>query len=170
MGISDYLRDQRVPFELLLHWQAPCASVRARNLRVTGQRVAKAVLIRSDDGYLLAVLPATHRIDLARLGDVLGLRALRLATEAETESVFHDCEPGALPPFGRLYGLTTVVDASLAGAAEILILGNLRHQSLRLHYRDFEAIEQPVRARFAVPAAPGATQPVTAPAQTGFSQ
>ncbi len=150
MGICDYLRSHRVHFEVLLHPPASCALRLAQRLHVPGRVVAKAVLLRSGGTYLLAVVPATHRVDLARLEAAVGARELMLATESEIQSIFDDCEYGALPPFGRKYGLATVVDASLAGTAEIVAEGNLRHQCVRLRYRDFEALEAPIRARFAI--------------------
>ena len=159
MIIRDYLRSRHVPFETLLHRPTPSATRLAQCVHVPGGRVAKGVLIRTGAGYVLAVVPATHRVDLDRLSVVLGTRELRLATEDELEPVFHDCERGALPPFGRLYGLTTVVDASLAGGAEIVVEGNTRHEGLRLRYRDYEAVEAPLRARFASAIAPRRRRP-----------
>jgi Ala-tRNA(Pro) deacylase len=154
MCISDYLRSRHISFETLLHQPSPSATKLAQSVHVSGRHVAKSVLLRAGEKYVLAVLPATHRIDLPRLAYVLDYRDLRLASEDEVEHVFNDCERGALPPFGRLYGLRTVVDASLAGGAEIVIEGNLRHQGVRMRYRDFEAIELPLRARFASEIAP----------------
>jgi Ala-tRNA(Pro) deacylase len=154
MSISDYLRSRHISFETLLHQPTPSATKLAQSVHVSGRHVAKAVLIRADHRYVLAVLPATHRIDLPRLAFVLDCPKLRLATEDEVEHVFNDCERGALPPFGRLYGLKTVVDASLAGGSEIVIEGNLRHQGVKMRYRDYEAIEAPLRARFATEIAP----------------
>jgi Ala-tRNA(Pro) deacylase len=154
MGICDYLRGRQIPFETFLHQPAPSATKLARSVHVPGRRVAKAVLLRGARGDVLAVLPATHRVDLERLARVLDEPSLRLATEDEVERVFVDCERGALPPFGRLYGLTTVVDASLAGGPEVVFEGNFRHKGVRMRYRDYEAIEAPIRARFAEPIAP----------------
>ena len=159
MGIGEYLRSQHVPFEAFLHAPAPSATRRAQSVHVAGQRVAKGVLVQSGTGYVLAVLPATHRIDLAKLAGILGTTAVQIAGEDEVERVFHDCERGALPPFGRLYGLPTVVDASLSGGAQIVIEGNARHEGLRLRYRDYEAVESPTRARFAEPITPRRKRP-----------
>lgn len=167
MCIREYLRGRSVPFTLLLHPPAPTASQLAQSMRVPGQQVAKAVLVRivpdveppaaaEAVDYVLAVLPATHRVELARLAAVLGLpvRAVRIASEDEVERVFQDCERGALPPFGHLYGLTTVVDTSLAAGPEIVVEGNLRHEGLRIRYRDYEAVVAPTIARFATPTTP----------------
>jgi Ala-tRNA(Pro) deacylase len=149
MCIRDYLSGRQVPFEVILHNPAPCATRFAQSLHVPGDRVAKAVLLGAGDGYVLAVLPATHRIDFDRLTEALGVGGLRIAREDETEQVFHDCERGSVPPFGRLYGLTTVIDDSLADGTDIVFEGNLRYEGVRMRYRDYEALETPVRARFA---------------------
>jgi Ala-tRNA(Pro) deacylase len=154
MGIRDYLNSRHVAFEVMLHRPAPCASRFAQSLHVPGDRVAKSVLLGAGEGYVLAVLPATHRIDFDRLTAALGVGDLRMADENEIEHVFYDCERGSVPPFGRLYGLTTIIDASLAGGAEIVFEGNMRHEGLRMRYRDYETLEGPVRARFASVAEP----------------
>ena len=58
-----------------------------------------------------------------------------------------------MPPFGRLYGLTTIVDSSLAGGSEVAFMGNTRHEGVRMRFKDYEAVESPIRARFASPIA-----------------
>lgn len=156
MSIRDFLRSQSVPFTALLHPPAMSAARRAQRVRVPGQQVAKGVLVHADQGFVLAVVPSTYRVDLSRLALVLDRKVgdLRIATEDEVETVFADCERGALPPFGHLYGLITVVDSSLASVGEIVVEGNTRHEGIRLRYRDYEALERPLRARFASPISP----------------
>jgi Ala-tRNA(Pro) deacylase len=154
MSIGDYLQSRQIWFEIMLHRPAPSAMKRAQSVHVPGRKVAKGVLVKSPRGDVLVVLPATHRIDMERLAGILGERQVRLATEDEVESIFLDCERGALPPFGRLYGLRTVVDESLAREGEIVFVANRRHEGLRMRYRDYEHIEAPTRSRFAVPITP----------------
>lgn len=154
MGIQELLRNRRVRHECVWHRPECSSSRRAKSVGVPGGRVAKSVLVRAGTGYVLAVLPSTCRIDWARLAGALCCPEMRLATEEEVAEVFHDCERGALPPFGRLYGVPTVVDSSLAGGCELVVEGNLRHLDVKLRYADFEAIERPIRARFAEPVAP----------------
>ena len=149
MCIRDYLRSRSVRFQVLLHRPAPSAARMAETVHVPGRTVAKAVLIRAGDAFALAVLPATHRIDLDRLATILGIDDPRISTEAEVMSIFHDCERGALPPFGRLYGLTTLIDTSLAGGSEVVFVANSRHEGIRMRFRDYEALETPMRGRFA---------------------
>ena len=162
MCIRAFLQSRSARFEVLLHRPAHSAAHLAGSLHVPGRAVAKAVLVRAGDAFALAVLPATHRVDTGRLAEVLGVAALRIATEAEVEAVFADCEPGALPPFGRLYGIRTIVDASLAAGSEVAFMGNTRHEGVRMRFKDYEAIEAPTRARFASPIATRKPRPLKA--------
>jgi Ala-tRNA(Pro) deacylase len=150
MLIRDFLASRHVWFETLLHCPAPTASKRAKRVHVTGRRVAKGVLIKAPGGDALVVLPATHRIDLERLAAVLGEKQVRIATEDEVERVFANCERGALPPFGRLYGLRTVVDSSFESCGEFVFVANVRHEGIRMRYGDYAAIENPIHAPVAL--------------------
>ena len=76
-----------------------------RRQRMPGKEIAKSVLVRTNHGYALAVLPATHRVDLEQLRQDLGEETIALASENEMQQVFPDCERGAMPPFGSLYDL-----------------------------------------------------------------
>jgi Ala-tRNA(Pro) deacylase len=163
MYVVDFLRTRGVWFEALLHRPASSSAKRARSVHVPGRRVAKSVLIRAGDSFVLALLPSTSRIDLGRLSEVLGAPAarIRLATPDEMMDLFPDCEPGVVPPFGRLYGLTTLVDLGLAESAEIIVGGNMRHEGLRMFFRDFQALEEPLRASFTRPIGPDSHQPIS---------
>jgi Ala-tRNA(Pro) deacylase len=159
MSVRDLLARNHVEFETLLHCPASSSSRRAQQLHVSGTHVAKGVLIRSGESHVLAVLPASARIDLEQLSTVLGGAVVTLASEDEVELVFGDCERGALPPFGTLYGVRTIVDSSLADQEKIVCLGNSRHEGLCLRYRDYELIETPLRARFATKTVPSGPAP-----------
>ncbi len=156
MSIRDYLQGRSVRFSIVLHRPAPTATKLAHCVHVSGTRVAKAVLVRLGGvgSYALAVLPATHRIDLQRFDALLGVVGSAIAREAEVESTFPDCECGALPPFGRLYGLPTVVDASLVGVPEIVFDANSRFEGVRMELRDYLQIELPTVGEFARRVAP----------------
>jgi Ala-tRNA(Pro) deacylase len=152
MYILDFLRSRDVWFEALLYRPASSSAKRARSAGVPGRRVAKAVLVKTGDSFVLAVLPSTSRIDLSLLSQVVGAPAseVRLATSDELLAMFPDCELGVVPAFGRLYGLTTLVEAALAEGSDILVGANTRHEGLWMHFRDFQALEQPMRASFCV--------------------
>jgi len=164
MYIHDFLRSRGVWFETLLHQPASSSAKRARNARVTGRRVAKAVLVRVGDSFVLAVLPASAIIDMDRLSQVVGspLSEIRLATSDELLAMFRDCEPGVVPPFGRLYGLPTLVDSGFSEIDDIIVSANTRHEGVWMHFRDFQALEGPKRGSFSRPIASG---PGTTPAR-----
>lgn len=156
MYIIDFLRSRGVWYESLLHRPATSSTRRAGCVHVPGHQVAKAVLVRAGDAFVLAVLPATSQIDLVRLSGVLEAPAalVRLATLEELFEVFPNCEPGVVPPFGRLYGLKTLVDSGLADSPEIVVGANTRHEGLRMLFSDFQKLEEPLPASFTRPLAP----------------
>jgi Ala-tRNA(Pro) deacylase len=156
MYVLDFLRSRGVWFEALLHRPATSSTKRAESVHVPGCRVAKAVLIRVSDSFVLAVLPSTSRIDLAQLSEVVGKPSscVRLATPNELFELFRDCEPGVVPPFGQLYGLKTVADSELWQSPEIVVVANTRHEGLRMLFNDFQMLEEPVRATFTHPVVP----------------
>lgn len=149
MSIHSYLQSSRVSFATFLQRPAATSSRRARSVHLPGRMVAKGVLVQAGERYLLAVLSSTERIDLARLSEVLGGLPARLADEDEVARVFGDCERGAVPPFGRAYGLPTLLESGLTTVAELVCVGNQRHEGIRLSLADYESIEGPLRARFA---------------------
>jgi Ala-tRNA(Pro) deacylase len=148
MRVLQYLADQRVAFETLYHAPAYSAQRRARRLHVPGRFLVKCVLLRGPSGHVLAVLPATHRVDLALLEGVLG-GAVRLAQREEVPARFGDCEWGALTPFGSLYDLPTLLDDSLDPGDVIVFEGHSHAEAIRMRCRDFERLERPRRLRFA---------------------
>src|SRR5262245_24591100 len=107
MRLDDFLKDRHVSFERLRHRPAYSANRVAQALHVPGNEMAKTVLLRAGRGYALAVLPATHRVDLTLLGHELGEEHVEMASEEEMDGLFPDCERGALPPFGSLYNVPT---------------------------------------------------------------
>ena len=152
MKVREYLSDERVPFDVVYHHDTYDAQRMAETLHVPGSEVAKTVLLRADHGYayIVAVLPATKRIDFAKAAKVLGGSHLELATEMEIAEHCPDCELGALPPFGSEYGMKTIVDMSLIGDEEIYFEGDSHHESIRMRFEDYRRLEQPIVASFAV--------------------
>jgi Ala-tRNA(Pro) deacylase len=151
MNICKFLEGRGVAFDVLSHPSAYDAQHLAQSLHVPGREVAKTVLLRANHryGYLVAVLPATKRIDLERLSRQLCGCEVELATEAEIAEHCPDCEFGVLPPFGSQYAMTTVVDESLAGDPEIVFEGNSHEEAIRMKFRDFMRIEEPLILAFA---------------------
>jgi Ala-tRNA(Pro) deacylase len=148
MRIADFLAARRVAFESLYHPPAFTAQKLAKYLHVKGERVAKGVLLRGPHGYLLAVLPATHRIDLEAVAAHAG-GPVRVASEQEVACVFRDCEWGVVPPFGNLYDLPTLLDESLRPEMLVVVETHTHVEAVRLRCADFEQLAVPARLCFA---------------------
>lgn len=150
MNIEKFLREHGIEFKVLPHQTAYDAQHVAQALHVPGRKVAKTVLLRANHryGYLVAVLPATKRIDLEQLSKLLCGCQVELATEAEIAEHCPDCEFGVLPPFGSQYAMQTVVDESLANDNEIVIEGNTHNEAIRLNFNDFMRLEEPLILAF----------------------
>ena len=147
MRVSEYLHEQHVPFETMIHPPAFTAQKLARFLRVSGRKVLKSVLLIGARENFLALLPATHHVDLQAVSAAVG--PVRLATEEEVNDQFRDCERGAVTPFGRLYGLATLLEDSIAPDTQILFEAERHAIAIRMRCQDFETLEEPRRLRFA---------------------
>jgi Ala-tRNA(Pro) deacylase len=113
--VQSYLDEHQTPFDMVAHRHSASSLNSASEAHVLPSRVAKAVLLedeRERNHFLMAVIPATHRVEIARLSRHIG-RPVHLATEKDAAGVFPDCEPGAIPAIGPAYGLETVLDDSL---------------------------------------------------------
>ena len=129
--VQRYLKDRGVPHEVFTHPVTGSSTETAQSAHVSGDRIAKTVVLRvgdAADGYLLAVLPASHHLSLELLQGWLG-KSVVLASEQEIGKLFPDCELGAIPPLGEAYGLDAVLDDSLAGLDEVCFEGG-DHRSL----------------------------------------
>jgi Ala-tRNA(Pro) deacylase len=104
--VQGFLEGSHIPYEVLAHPLAFTAQGVAHASHVSGWQMAKVVVVRSSAGpSFMAVLPASCRLDLKHLETVSGWKGLTLVPEAEMHDAFPDCETGAMPPFGSLYGL-----------------------------------------------------------------
>jgi Ala-tRNA(Pro) deacylase len=140
--ITSYLDERGIPFQVAIHSPRMTAQQIAAATHISGKRFAKTVVLKSDGGYLLAVVPAAESIDLGRFRDVLGA-GLDLASEQELDPLFPNCETGAMPPLGGLFGLPVVVDACLARQESIAVNGGTHTDVIELKWADYAAAEHP---------------------------
>ena len=144
MNIQQYLTENDVDYEALPHREAFTASRLANILHEPGDYVAKTVLLKADGEYVLAVLPASYILELSLASAEIGCECLELAHEDELADLFPDCEVGAVPPFGSLYGLKTWVDSRLAEDDHIVFDGQSHHEALRMSFASYQALEDPL--------------------------
>lgn len=108
-----------VDFKILRHQHTATSAETAHSAQVGEDKLAKAVALKDEVGPLLAVLPASHSLDLGGLRQLLHRPALALMREEELSEVFFDCEQGAVPPLGPDYRIPTVVDKALTEQEDI---------------------------------------------------
>lgn len=144
MNVQEFIGRSGRTCELLPHPATFTAQRTAQAVHVPGDEVAKTVILRVDGEAVMAVVPATHRIDPEKVRGLLGAEVVELADEAEFTRLFPDCELGALPPFGSQYGMKTIVDEALARDERIVIESNTLEEAIRMRYDDFAALERPL--------------------------
>ncbi len=122
MTVQQYLADHEVEYEAVAHPLTKSSMESAQASHVTGDRIAKGVVLKAEDGYLLAVLPASHHIRFGYLTEWLD-EDVGLATEEEIRTLFADCEIGAVPAVGDAYGLEVIMDDSVTEQSEVYFEG-----------------------------------------------
>jgi Ala-tRNA(Pro) deacylase len=143
-SVMNTLTSANIVYEVVAHPKSFSSSETAAVAHVADDHIAKGVLLRDTTGYLLAVIPASQWVDFKRLQQDLG-RELKLASEAEIERLFVDCDPGAVPPLGRVYGVETVMDEALTSLAHVYFESGDHERLIKVNGEQFKALMQGVR-------------------------
>jgi Ala-tRNA(Pro) deacylase len=149
--IHEFLREAHVPYTVVPHRPAFTAQEEAAAMHVPGRDWAKVVVCFIDGEPVEAVVPAPSVVNLDRLLELASGRDIRLASEEELRRLFPDCEIGAMPPFGPLYGQTVYVDALLALEPKILFNAGTHRDAMAMRWNDFVKMVNPIVGRFAEP-------------------
>ena len=147
--LEAYLREQDVPFESQSHRVAYTAQDVAAIEHIPNQLMAKVVMVFADSKLTMLVLPASHRVDLTRVGSAIGAKEVFLAGEHEIGEAFSDCEVGAMPPFGNLYGMPVYVDRLLAEDETIVFQVGTHTDTISMKYTDYARLVRPKVVEFA---------------------
>ena len=143
-----YLDAKGVRYDVLPHPHSSSSLETAREAHVRPEKLVKPVLLEDERGYVMAIVPASHRVDLGRLNQQLH-RELELAREREIVELFHDCDRGALPALGTPYRVPTVYDDALEGSSEIYFEAGDHEDVVHLRGRDFlRLLEGSLHGRF----------------------
>ena len=141
--LKAFLDREKIKYVTITHSPAYSAQDTAASAHIPGKELAKTVILKIDDKMVMAVLPASHWVDLELLEQATGADVVELANEQEFEDMFPDCEIGAMPPFGNLYGMDVYVSSSLADDEEIAFNAGSHTELIRLTYMDFDSLVQP---------------------------
>lgn len=141
--LANWLSASGVKYDVTFHRTAYTAQDVAASENISGYEVAKVVMAVVDGKLAMLVLPAPHRVDLSTLTKALGAREARLAAEHEFANMFPDCEVGAMPPFGNLYGVPVYVDPILITHPRIVFNAGSHRETMAIAYADFQRLVQP---------------------------
>ena len=141
--LKAFLDEQHVKYVSIQHSPAFTATEVAASAHVAGRDFAKTVVMKVDGEPTLLVLPATRRLLLQELREMLETEFVKFATESELRAWFPDCELGAMPPFGNLYGMKVYVTASLAHEHEIAFNAGTHTEIIKMAYADFARLVKP---------------------------
>jgi len=135
--LKAYLEKNKITYEVIAHPATSNARASARAAHIPGENMLKSVVVHCDEGYVLAVVPSTHRVELGSLQEIIEKR-LGLATEEEVGDLFNDCQLGAVPPLGEPYGLTVLLDDSLDDIKDIFFEAGDHESLIHVEAADFK--------------------------------
>ncbi len=141
--LKKFLDSNNVKYVSISHSPAYDAQRIAESTHIPGKELAKTVIVRIDDQFVMAVLPASSRVHLGHLKVAVSASHVELATEAEVENLFPDCEKGAMPPFGNLYDIDVYVAEQLTEDKEIAFSAGSHTEVVRMSYQDFDRLVMP---------------------------
>ncbi len=147
--LKDFLNTNNVKYVMISHSPAFTAEEVAASAHVPGRELAKTVMVKVDGEMAMAVVAAHQKVDFGLLEGVVGCTGVSLAEEDEFKSRFPDCDVGAMPPFGNLYGMKVYVDEALREDEQISFNAGTHTELMRLAYRDFERLAEPKVGRIA---------------------
>jgi Ala-tRNA(Pro) deacylase len=140
--LREFLDSHATKYVLIAHSRAFTAQEVAASMHVPGREMAKAVLVRTPNRLAMVVVRAQDHVNLGRAGQALGGPAV-LANESDISVTFPDCELGAMPPFGLIYGMPTLVDREIANDKEIVFNAGTHTEAIRMSYAEYARLVQP---------------------------
>ena len=143
--LKTFLDENRVRYTVLVHSPAFTSQEVAAQAHIHGRNFVKPVMVRVDGRHTMVVTTANHKVDLTKLKAALGAREAELEREKDFEGLFEDCDLGAMPPFGNLYGIPVVVDETVYEDQEIAFNGGDHAAVVKMAFSDFERLVRPTR-------------------------
>ena len=152
--VKEFLDTNHIHYNTITHPTSYTAQGTAAYAHVPGNELAKTVMVKVDTQLAMAVLPASCQIDLSAFKRITRAKSICLAAEPEFEMKFPDCDLGAMPPFGNLYGVPVYVEERLADDEDIAFNGGTHNELVRMKYGDFERVVNPIIGRFSMRSIP----------------
>ena len=147
--LNNFLDTENVRYVVISHSVAYTAAEIAALAHIPGKELAKTVIVKIDGALAMAVVSASQHVNLGLLKAATFAKSVDLATESEFKERFPDCEVGAMPPFGNLYGMPVFADESLSRDKEIAFNAGSHRELVRIAWNDFERLVQPTVLKIA---------------------
>ena len=147
--LANYLDAHNVRYLVISHSPAYTAQGIAGLTHISGKELAKTVIVRLDSSLVMAVVPANYHVDLQAMRKAAKAKVIELASEEDFQDRFPQCETGAMPPFGNLYGMRVYVDASLEKDREIAFNAGTHRELIRMLWADYVRLVAPTVLHFA---------------------
>jgi len=141
--VKDYLDENGIAYVSIKHSPAYTAQGIAQSAHISGKLIAKTVILKIDGKLGMVVLPGNRKVILELLKDLISAKSVELADEAEFKKTFPDCETGAMPPFGNLYGMEVVVSEDLAADREIAFNAGTHSELIQMEFKDYKRLVNP---------------------------
>ncbi len=148
--LKEFLDSHNIKYVTISHSRAFTAQETATSAHIPGKELAKTVVVKMDGKMAMAVLPASSKVDFDLLKKVTGSSKIEIASEKEFKDIFPECEVGAMPPFGNLYGMEVFVAKTLTEDREIAFNAGSHRELVKLAYKDFEQLVKPKVITFSV--------------------
>jgi Ala-tRNA(Pro) deacylase len=149
--IKQILEKRGVAYEEMHHRVAFTAQEVAESEHVSGNCVAKVVIVLADGRPVELIVPASRRVDLAAVRELLGAVNVHLASEAEMDRIFTDCDTGAIPPLRRWKDVTVLMDASMSDTKDLVFQAGTHEETIRLKFQDWFDLVHPLVQVFTEP-------------------
>jgi len=134
--LQRYLAANNIQYDVVRHEPTASSTRTAEASHISGNCLAKAVVLRHDGGYMLAVLPASRHLHLTDLRGQLGDN-VQMAKESEIDRLFPDCAHGAIPAVGQCYGLSLLIDDSIEAAPDVYMEAGDHETLIRMSHSQF---------------------------------
>lgn len=148
--LKEFLDSHSIKYVIISHSRAFTAQETAVSAHVPVKELAKTVMVKIDGKMAMAVLPASSKIDFDLLEKATGSGKVEIASEKEFKDMFPECEVGAMPPFGNLYGMDVFVAESLTEDEETAFNAGSHRELVKMAYKDFEKLVKPKIVKFSV--------------------
>lgn len=141
--LEEFLNREHINYKRIVHSRAYTAQKTAAYAHISGNEIAKTVVIKIDGTLCMAVLPASYQVDIKSVKQATGAKDVRVATESEFKDTFRDCEVGAMPPFGNLYNMEVFVAEKLTEDTNIAFNACSHAELIQMSYKDYQKLVHP---------------------------